>query len=324
MSCLDNIISIRGVCDNDTSLSGLDLMDAPELSPLNLSKIANEEYISWKELATNKLSQATKLIRNDLMSFLAANNIAPNVMDTHYDTGVIKTSTTYSTASVERGLTLYKNMNTKGKLRKTIIHKIKIYPLNNANDVALKIYDQGNDGTITTYSVDLVANQLNTFDVDYTVIGTYARVVLDGTDVSVASSYLTCFTGCNGTMPNDCGYTKGFYDDREIGSKEGYGIILDFSCTCNYEQLLCDMAQLYIGELVYMKTRVLLLEEHLRSNRLNNWVVYDKEETKAYLIDLENQYRNKWNAFAGGLPNILAQYQDSCLNCRGIKWVNNI
>lgn len=326
MSCFDNIISINGDCGSPAgeSLSGLDLFDAPEINKKSLAFIANEEYMSGLELATAKVDLAKKLIKNDVMAALTMNNAIPNLTDVRYTTSTFKTGTTYAAEAKERGVTLYRNQRIRGKLRKTVIHTVKIYPTNNATDVTLTIYDDFAGGLETTYTIDLIANEVNEFDVSYTIQGTFARVLLDGTNVGVASSYLTCFTGCNGSMPNDCGYTKGWYDDREISAKEGYGISLIFSCKCDYSEFLCDLSREFFGELVWLKSRVLLMEEHIRTTRLNNWIIYGREEAKEYLTDIENEYRSKWNVFAQSLPNILKQFMDDCLVCRGVGWRTNI
>lgn len=326
-SQLDNIISVRDVCGEDAqqaSLSGLDLMDAPEISARNLANIANEEYVTGLNLARKKVQQATILVRNDMMSVLAANRVIPNLQAKRYTIGEFKTTINYPAEAKERGVTLYKNRKMKSELRKLTIHTVKVYALAEKEEATLKIYDDYAGGTISTYHVAIKANQVNTFLVEYTVRGTFARVLLDGTDLPVAGTYLTCFTGCNGTMPNDCGYTKGWYDDKEISSKEGFGINLEFSCECDYGQLLCDLAKTYVGEIVWLKSRVLLMEEHLRTNRLNNWVIYGREETKEYLVDVENQYREKWKVFTDALPGILKQLNDECLQCNGIRWVTNV
>lgn len=326
MNQLENIISVRDICSGiqQESLSGLDLMDAPEISAKNLAHIANEEYATGLNLAKKKVAQATVLLRNDLMSAMAANHVLPNISAKKYDIGEFKPTINYPAEAKERGVTLYKNRKIRGVLRKLKIHTVQVYALNNATEVDLKIYDDYAGGTVSTYKIDVVADEVSSFHINYEVKGSFARVLLDGTSVSVAGTYLTCFTGCNGTMPNDCGYTKGWYDDKEISSKEGFGINIEFSCSCDYEQLLVDMAQTYVGELVWLKSRVLLMEEHLRTNRLNNWVVYGREETKEFLTDTENQYREKWNIFIEALPALLKQYRDDCLICNGIKWVTNI
>ncbi len=326
MSSINNIISVRDVQGTETpsSLSGLDLMDAPELSIRNLANIANEEYVTGMQLAQRKVQQATLLVRNDFMSILAANRVMPQLAERQYTTGEFRAATTFPAEAKERGLTLYRNTRIKGTLRKLYINSIQVYPLADATGAELKIYDDAGGGTVSVYNIDLNANTVNTFRVNYEVKGNFARVLLNGTGIPVASSFLTCFTGCNGTLPNDCAYTRGWYDDKEISGKEGFGINVEFNCSCDYEQLLCDMARTYIGEIVWLKSRVLLLEEHLRTNRLNNWVVYGREETQQYLTDVENQYRDKWRIFADTVPGILQQFKDDCLQCNGVKWVVNV
>ncbi|MBW7913075.1 MAG: hypothetical protein H3C54_05095, partial [Taibaiella sp.] len=81
MSKLENIISVRDVCagEQQQSLSGLDLMDAPEISIKNLANIANEEYTTGLNLAKKKVQQAIILVRNDMMSVMAANKVIPNL-----------------------------------------------------------------------------------------------------------------------------------------------------------------------------------------------------------------------------------------------------
>ncbi len=327
MSCLENIISVRNVCDETDapqSLSGLDLMDAAEISILNLARIANEDYVSGLALARAKVLQAATMVRNDLLTAMSANHVLPKLGAKRYMTGEFKPATTFPAEAKERGLTLYKNNRIKGQLRKLKIHAVKICPLTSVENATLKIYDDYAGGTVSTYNINLAANEINSFNVAYEVKGTFARVLLDGANIPVASAYLTCFTGCNGSMPNDCGYTKGWYDDKEISGKEGFGIGLEFSCECDYEQLLCDLSKTYIGEIVWLKARIMLMEEHLRTNRLNNWVVYGREETERYRVDVENEYRDKWKVFINALPALLKQYKDDCLQCNGIRWVTNV
>jgi len=104
---------------------------------------------------------------------------------------------------------------------------------------------------------------------------------------------------------------------------DAFGINVNFQCYCDYDQLLCDMSKTYIGELIFIKARILLLEEHLRSNRLTNWIIYNREETADNKKELEASYISRWNTFIDSLPGILKSYRDECIDCRGIRWVVN-
>lgn len=326
MSCLDSIISINGFCGENqaTSLSGLDLFDAPEISAKNLSNIATETYITGKKLATAKFNLAKTLVKNDLMSVMGANNIIPNILDQKLTCGEFRPSTTIGADPVERGITLFRNKNIRGMLRKTTIHTIKIYPLVSVDSVTVKIYDDYAGGMVSEYNFALTANEVNEFDVEYTIKGSYARVVMNGEDIPVSSAYLTMCAGCNGSLPNDCGYTKTSYKGNDTNGKEGYGILLDFSCKCDYGELLCSLADSFLGELVWLKTRYLIQDERMHSNRFNNYIVFGTEDAQATRDDIGNQYINKWNAFVNAAPQLLRAFRDDCLECRGARWSTNV
>lgn len=321
MACLDSIVT-TGYCGT-TPTSGLTLKDAPEISSINLENIANEDQINGKQLAQDKLNLAIKLVQNDFMSQLAASNVLPSVSNTNYETGIFKTNTIIAPEAIERGLSLIKNSRTYGNLRKLTIHTISVYPLQDATGVTVRIYDDYAGGMVSTYNFDLVANEINNFDVEYTVKGTFARVVMVGAG-SVADSYLNTCAGCSGTMPNDCGYTKTSYNGVDGNGKSGYGLNLTFSCKCDYEELLCGMSQTFIGQLIWLKARILLMEALMHTSRNNNWTTFDMETMADYLATVKSEYQTTWTTFTQSLPNVLKQYHDWCLNCKGMRFVTNI
>jgi hypothetical protein len=322
MSCLDTIIGIDRKC-NDISLSGLYVFDAPEISTKNIANIVNEDTVNGKALIAEKITLAKTLIYNDFMSIVTSNGFIAQLSDHHYQSGEFDITKTYAAeANKERGLIL-KRVGQRG-IRGTVIYNVYVYPLADKTDAELNIYEDYNGGIVSTYTVDLVANEVNTFEINHKLKGSYAKVLLDGTDLPVVSSKLTCTTGCSGRKPNDCGNTAGYYNGKELSSKEGFGINIDFGCVCDYEQFLCEISKTYLGEIFWLKVRVMILEEAIRSNRLNNWVIYQGDELKDYAIDIENQYRDKWNTFVAALPNILRNSKDACFDCRNFRWVVNI
>lgn len=320
-TCLDNIVSANFGCDTFVeSTSGFDLKDAPEISTINLARIANEDVVTGAQLAKNKLQLAIKEVRNDFYGVLAGNNIMPNLNEEVYETSEFKTGTTYPAEAKERGFTIYRSSH-KGNLRKLRIKSISVYPLVNKNGAEVKIYD---NGVWAIFTLDLVANQINTIQTDYTISGNWARVVMDGTGMPVGSAHLTCMIGCGGTIPNDCAYTKGWNGTKEISGKEGFGLGVEFQCYCDYDWLLCSLAKTYIGKIIFLKARILLANEWLYTNRLNNWTVYNKEQLPELIKSLEMEYVSEWNTFVRSLPSILKSYKDDCLECRQARWVQNI
>lgn len=323
MSCLDNIVTVRNNCvsDNPESLSGFDLMDAPELTPLNLADIANEKYISGYEMAKNVLANAVKLFRNDFIGTLAANKISVNLSNAVHTTSDFNTSITFPAENKERGITLFKAAARRGSLTKHTIKTVSVYPLVSVESTDILIYD---DGMLYRYTTELTANAVNTIQVNHVMKGSSVHVLLDGSEIPVASAKIKCFTGCGGKQPNDCAHAKGFNGDGNISAKESFGISVDFYCECDYEQILCDMAKGYVGNLIYLKARIGLLNERIYTNRNNNWIAYGEEEAKELKSELEQEYNQTWNTFGSSLTNSLKSYRDSCIDCKGVRWVTNV
>lgn len=323
--CLNDIVTIRG-CSNTTPLSGLDLMDAPEISRFNLAQIATDKDTSGIALAERILSNAVIQVRNDLITVLASNQMLVDVSNRHYETSKFIPTTTIPAEAKERGLTVHRAKWRRNTLKKTTIHTIKIFSLTTASSVPVYIHDAGLSQPMTyTYSADLTAGQETTLNVQHDIQGEYAHVTVDGTNVALASSFLECYTGCSGTIPNDCGHTKSYYDGRSLNGREGYGLNVEFSCECDYDTLLCNLAKTSIGNIIYMKARIMLLEERLNSDRLNNLIVYGAQEVKEYhLPKLESEYNTAWTGFSKSLKTIVNQYSGDCIVCNGIRTVVSI
>lgn len=320
-SCVNNIVA-AGICANEApSVSGFTLMQAAGMSPKNLDDIANENYKQGVALAEAKKQLAVNIFRNDLIGALQANRVIASTADVLYNTSTFKPTVNMGVYAGERGITLHQNTTYRGRLRRTKLSAIQVYPLA-AGTGTIKIYD---GYTETPYpNLQFVANQVNTFAIDYTMTGSAIRVVVDNTEIPFASAPITCMQGCNKTMPNPCGWADGWTGTGAIKG-EGYGINVQFYCHCDYDQLICDMAKSFSGELLWLKWTYLVYEEQWKTNRFNSWVTYNRDEIKRDILPgLEGQYVKKWNAMMDGLPGTLATYKDDCLNCRGIKWQNNL
>lgn len=325
MACIDSIVTL-GLCPDDgTPSSGLKLIDAGGISLKTLADSSGETYVSGVDMAMAKKSVATTLLRNDFIGALQSNNVIANVSNPIYSSSVLNTNLNTGTYAGFRGLNLYKSNQRGAGLKSQKIQSIQVYPLS-SGDSTIKIIDGYNE---YTYPVTLVANQLNSFGEDeldgfpFTVVSGSARVLIDQTDISFAKTDLICHTGCSG-YKNPCGYVDGWNGTGKT-AKDGFGVNITFDCTCDYTQILCDLDKSFSGELIWLKWQILIFEETLKTDRQTPWVVYGYEELKEYIIpQLKSDYNNKWNQLMDGMSNILKTYNDTCLICKGIKWVSAI
>lgn len=322
MSCLDNIVTYSGACGEVVpSLSGYTLDQAPEISPINLSDVANEKYVSAANMVQAALSNAILDVRTDFLGVLAAGNYQVNLNAELHETSDFNTANSFPAAALERGITLYRNSAIKGSTRKLKIKTVSIYPKNNVANAEILIYD---NGLKYTYNTTLVADMINTIEVNHVVQGKFARVLMDNSNVSVGSAKLICHQGCGGKSPNDCGWVKGYNGTGEISGKEGYGIGVDFYCECDFESILCDLSKQYVGKIIYLKARIKLLEERIYTNRINPLTVYGDADAVSLLNQLNGEYTETWNTFLNSLPNTLKGMRDDCISCKRITYKANI
>lgn len=325
MSCLDNIVT-TGICPDDSeSLSGYRLIDAAGISIRNLAAVANENYIQGIDLALSKKSLAITSVQNDFMANLQLNGVNKNSFNPTYESSIFYPSKVIDASVSERGVVLHKVGVRKSYLRSTKIKEIQVYPLD-SGDAEIVIY---NKGMRYAWPVSLTAGGVNVFDkdtltdFDFEVLGEDAKVLISAPNIRLASAEITCMKGCHGKAPNECGWVDGYNGTSAVKS-EGYGVNIVFYCHCDYDKILCDMSKSFVGNLIYLKWQILIFEEQFLSNRFNNWVIYNKDTiSNTVLPDLKQQYNDRWSAMVAALPDMLNTYRDECLNCKGIRWVNN-
>lgn len=319
--CINNIV-VLGLCDDPAPSSGFKLLDAAGISIKNLNNIADDSSIQGLQLAANKKVVALNMVRNDFLAALSSKNVVTQLANRTYKSSNFITNSNIGNYNGERGLTLFRSRNIRGELTKQTIYSVDIYGTSNAN-IDLIIYDAG---VKTEYEFTLVNGQINTFGINYKVRACreheFCRVVIDNNIFSPAQAVIECKEGCNNTMPNECGFVKGWDGQRQV-KNEGYGININFSCECDYESLLCSLSKTYIGELIWLKWQELIFDEQYKTNRFDNWVIYNRDELPQYIEKLEAQYANQWNNLNAGLYDMLKIYRDSCLNCRNTRFVVN-
>ncbi|ROI05449.1 hypothetical protein EGI16_03420 [Chryseobacterium sp. G0240] len=314
--CLENIVSVRDVCAEQViiSSSGYDLMDAPEIDIAKINDIANAEYNTGLKILKNCVRLALRDIETDFISVLFANKIS--AVNNSYDVVTGNFSTKYQNSGLgQKGIVIHKQG--RSGIKKIRIKKIRIYPVNDNPNAQLKFIDSGKESVI---NIALTGGKVNEFATDYFVEGDNVKIVLEG--VETYSSELTCLLGCGGTIPNDCGYVKGWNGSAET-QKEGFGINAVFSCECDYSQILCQQSKNFVGLLVWLKARIYALEERINSTRINPFIIYGQEEAKNNRIELISEYNSKWNVFIDTIPNIIAG-NDDCFECKKSKIVTNV
>ena len=319
-TCLQNIVSVKNPCltENPISLSGYDLLDAPEISKSNISQIANSDELNGYLFLKKQLEYAIRDVNNDFLALLNTNNLIVQTGVSSISTGEFSNAYT-NPANQKRGISIFRNSNRKpNSIKKLVLKDVLIYPISDHEQTTLYVLD---GSEVIEYKIKLFGERINRFTIDYTAKNSdNLHIYLD--NVETYSSQLTCLLGCGGTILNECGYVKGYNNGMSV-QREGYGINAVFGCECDYESLLCRFSKTYVGEIIYLKARSNILKERLYNERLTPYIIYGRDEAEKLQVEIENEYREKWNAFISSIPDLLANDSD-CINCKKVRIVVNV
>lgn len=272
--------------------------------------MTDEKYVRGQNLLESSRDAAVMEMESDFLKVLLTNGYqVTNLASNSYQAAMFNTAVINPAAAFNRGITIHSAA--PSPIKKLHIHTVSVCPVESVDVAVLTIRDNNLDHS---YNVQLVGGQVNTFQLDFTAAGNEVRITLDNTNLQTYNAAITCMKGCNGTVPNPCGWVAGWNGTSEVKT-EGFGISATFSCDCDYSQLLCAWAKQFTGEIVYWKARSLVMQERLNSERLNNFVVYNREEAQEKVTEFENTYRDKWNTFALALPGLLKNLRDDCIIC---------
>jgi len=324
--CFDNIISIKDPCATYTvespappSLSGYDLFDLPGVSFKKANMIADEDYLSGINLLKDKRRLAILSIHSELMSVMNANGmIAKGTTDMFNTAGEFRNTTVTATGNSGIRIT--------NKVVNCYLKKLKI---ENIYVAATVVVDTNTNlivvdgGTTYTYPITLKPGKTTRLKVSIQAKSSLISIYINGALIPTRTS-INPNCGC-GSSNNGCASVVGLGNGIE-DRNEAYGIWADVLCECDYSFLLCALASNgLMGEIVMYKTGVNIMDECLKTDRLNYFTIYGKEDAKATKDEWENVYREKWNLLIASMKNVLYNLDRcGCVDCTGVAIKANI
>lgn len=319
MGCLQKIICgervIIGVRDFDSCInpeSDLFINDMPGISLKLASKITSEEYQTGAELLRKKIILATKMVFDDFKR-----EISPYFdFDAIPETREINnfSSTIIPMAPLERGLILKR---WRSELAQIYVENVYI-KANTSGANTLKIIDGPN--TIS-FPVTLVAGETLEVFTNYKAESEQIKIVMDDTLFDVYSCNVNDFGLLNcGTCRG--GASKGFFISGWNGTNEEskcFGVGVLASVRCYEENVICSLLpRMYF--LLWQKSAIEVLKEHIYGDRINPLVNLTKERAKENREELEIDYKESYNSFAKSIYNYLRQTKGECITCNGNRY----
>lgn len=262
MACTDNIVSIRGLCDDTPALYYLDDIG---IGLTTVAKSTDEKYANGKQLVRRMIELAWDDVYQDiLIDGFQANKVL------NADTvGVYTTDTEAGTGY--KGLTFTLQNNDCQLLRFYLA------------SVTLKVATGGH--TIIQVISDGVTTQLynGTPGNDVIITKYFNDWVADGFQVQVLMDNITVYTSTATTTDCDCESSYYSY----TGDTSGLQIAMQVRC--DKEEYLCQFVR-QIGKAVLYKAGARIWKEIKDSNRFNDLVNVKKEDAVVQMCWLDSTY----------------------------------
>ena len=312
LSCQENIIGIRGACNETAPTSGLYIEDLPGL---NLQKVADfTEDRSGVDLMTTALNEAFRLVDRSIMyfpneQFDSASNYAKNSLfranlgfTKTLDTGAIDSS--FSAVIRKTSDFQFSNLN---------IEFIFVKVQTALSGVVFSIDDGVSVQVLDP--VDLVADEVTTIPANIKLASFDFTISADlsGTNVYLAQKYEV---GCG-----SCGTVKR-HPYMDITAVDG--ISCRVLTECNQDAVVCFAYDRYtqtLPDAVRLQAGIYLYKQFRVSSRANNVQNYDLPLLTAQIEEWEKEY----NAIIQSvMPNILTNIRRNdkfCYDCGG--WMSN-
>lgn len=319
MSCLEDIINgdrvIIGIKDYSAcadpesrlflnrDLAGMSLKAAANIAP--------EYWESGAQFLKDTCILAVKHVFDEFAHELSPYFNFNNIIETR-DLKVFKTSAIAS-AAIERGIVIKRWRSEAARL---FVENVYIYVLE-AGTATIKIVD----GTTTTeFVADLVAG-LNEVRVDYKAESESIRVVFDQTNFTTYDGAWNKSGGCNtcGGMSAGKGiYVTGWDGTQEVS--QTYGVCVKVHAQCYEENVLCSLLpRMYF--LILYKAGILVLKEHLATNRINHIATFGKEQAAKLVEEYETEYKIKYATLVKSAYEFLRTTKGDCIKCNGTRYV---
>jgi hypothetical protein len=303
-NCWDNVIGVRGYCDEQTPSSGLYINDLTGLDIATLDKGVNSELNTAYALILSRIGTAANLMENEAKGFMADRWMFATSKDDATIGFYQEQLTALSASANYRGIGLRFQQVDYLALSVTAVTLL----VNFTGNFNVLVVDLRTGQTLDTITVAAVANRQVRVVTNKTY-ESYGQMlnlafVYNATTVPSYQTSLYPTYGCGGcsrssvdsgmvlerafTIPTGGGITE----QSITGDSYTAGLSVQYNVQCSFRSFMCAQMPALGYPLLY-KTAVLLMQEMKYSKRLNGVITYNREAHE----ELETYFQSKYDDY---------------------------
>lgn len=330
LSCFDNIIALRGGCEDETSTSGLYSNDI-DITYDFLNAIVTRQFSGAKDLHERKLAFSIKQVVSEVIGALTPNfhvgTLLQNQRIGFYQDDLKLIAGDGNLKGINIDL-----WNCQSYLN-LFLSEISLQ-INQTQDVDVLVYDLIQNKLLDTITISCTANEISkaypqkTYKSDRSKLNLF--IGYDSTGLSSNTTYIkerlgcsNCGGGSNLISKNPYEWVGGVKIDSaaqkiksnltHIGETGGLSVV--HSLSCNHESWLCSYSNLMSMAILYRYgINILDFAANVSPNdRINTTVQINSEEIKNRLANLTQWYKDELKSVLG---NIKTPTDKECFVCR--------
>jgi len=322
MGCLDSLISIKS-CTDVVGSSPYYIEDTG-ITVSEADYYINNEYASGQELIEDKISFATRLVKDLIANHFASSVITKSLIDSDV-LGQYQDSLNLKSGAVGTLGGIALTLNNTQSYFNVFVNSISLQ-LSTSGDIDVFIYDLVSGQLLDTIEVTTVANQISTTIVNKTY-GSYKRkldlvFVYDTEGLYSNTTQISNGCGsCNGYKYSNFYVTANSVSMLEADSKirssvttssHTFGLSVNYSIQCSLDNWLCEIANLMALPILYKASEEIMTYALLYSNRQTSEVNIDAERNS----QRRDEYASKFNdALQATVQKIQIPKNDKCFIC---------
>lgn len=326
ISCFEDLILLRGTCNDESSKSGYYANDI-DITKDFIDQIITKEYRDAKDFHDRKLAFAIKQVCDAVITAMQTSFRTPTLVD-NYRAGQYQDNLTLVAGDgYLKGINL--DLWNCESFLDVFVSEIALQ-ITTTGTVDVKVYDLIQSKLLDTIPVAVVANEISrVYPHKIYKAGKQKLNLLfayDSTGHSANTTYINsgCAT-CNGTKPVknqyerisavkiDPGASK--INSNLIATAETGGLSIVHSLSCNHESWLCSFSNLLALPILY-KYGQLAMEFALNvspNDRINTTTAINVDE----LTQRRNFYATWYNqSFGDKMKNIKTPSDRQCFTCK--------
>lgn len=318
MSCLDDIINsdrviigVRDFKDCSNPEARLYINDLPGMSLKLAAQITPEQFQSGAEFLRSCNIMAVRQVFDEFAQELQPYFNFANIIETR-DLKIFST-TLNAVSATERGIIVKRWRSEAARLYVENVY-IKVAQ---AGTATIKIIDGAVE---TTTEVNLVEG-LNEIRLDYKASEEQIRIVFDQAAFETYDGAWNKSSGgcssCGGSSSGKGIFVSGWDGTGETSNT--YGVGVKVHAQCYEEEILCSLlSKMYF--LIWYKSGILVLREHIATNRINHMATFGTDRAKELKEEYENEYQSKYNILVKSAYQHLRSTKGECVKCSGLRY----